>query len=290
MKPFRNILLIVPVLISFQMSGQFANTTFVTDTVSGCDSLRVRFTPIVIPASRWDTITGIRWEFGDGGVYLTGQPDPVVHVYDSTGLFTPRMILNNNTTITRSQFSIRVYEGPTANFSYSDTAEIGTFTYVFRNVGQADNTLEYHYRWFLQDSLDPVGFQPMLLYTFTEEQSYYLKLAVNTGVLTNNLVCYDTVVRVVDVKDTLDIPNVFSPNDDNINDNWIVKSNGRTTYSLRIFTRTGTLIYQVEAPIIIWDGRNQSGQEMAADTYFYIIEPVRLPTRFRRTGYIQLYR
>lgn len=288
MKLFRNILFAVSVCFTCQLNGQFANTTFVTDTVSGCDSLTVRFIPIVIPASRWDTITSIRWEFGDGMILLTSLSDPVLHAYDTTGQFTPRMILNNNTTITRSQFSIRVYKGPDAMFSYSDTAEIGTFAYVFKNVEQVDNSPEYQYQWFLQDSL--VGSRAMLLYTFPEEQSYYLKLAVNTGVLTNNLVCYDTVVRVIDVKDTLDIPNVFSPNGDDINDRWIVKSNGRTTYSLRIFARTGTLIYQAEAPIIIWDGRNQSGQEMAADTYFYIIEPVKLPTRFRRTGYIQLYR
>jgi len=50
MKPIRNILLIVLTFLSFQLNGQFANTTFVTDTVSGCDSLTVRFTPIIIPA------------------------------------------------------------------------------------------------------------------------------------------------------------------------------------------------------------------------------------------------
>ena len=288
MKPLRNILLIVLAFSSFQLNGQFANTTYVTDTVSGCDSLTVTFTPIIIPAARWDTISSVRWEFGDGTIYVTDQPELVVHHYDSPGHYTPRMILNNNTTITKSQFNIHVYNAPTAMFGYLDTAEVSTFTYVFRNVGQVDNSIDYFYQWFLPDSL--IGSQPMLLHTFPGEQSYYLGLAMSTGELTNNLVCYDTVIQLIDVKDTLEVPNVFSPNGDNVNDFWIVKSNGMTTYSVRIFARTGTQIYQAEAPVIIWDGRNQSGQEMGADTYFYIIEPVKMPTRFRRTGYLQLYR
>ncbi len=290
MKPLRKILLIVLAFLSFHVNGQFANTSFVTDTISGCDSLTVSFTPVIIPASRWDTISSVRWEFGDGTSYLTDQPGAVSHDYDSPGHYTPRMILNNNTTITKPLFNIHIYQSPTAMFVYSDTTEVGTFSYVFRNVVQIDNSLEYFYAWFFPDSLSFIGSQSMLMHTFPGEQSYYFGLAVQTGVLTNGLVCYDTVVRLIDVRDTLDIPNVFSPNGDDINDYWVVKSNGRTVYSIKIFSRTGTLIYQAEAPVIIWDGRNQSGQEMVADTYFYIIEPVKWPTKFKRTGYLQLFR
>ena len=100
----------------------------------------------------------------------------------------------------------------------------------------------------------------------------------------------DLAIAQVTVEDILDCPNVFTPNDDNLNDYWIVSSNGITVYNLQIFSRTGLLVYKAEAPLLIWDGRNLSGQELLPGTYFYIIKPAEGDGTFEKKGFVALYR
>ncbi len=78
--------------------------------------------------------------------------------------------------------------------------------------------------------------------------------------------------------------------EDGINDFFIVKSNGVTVYSIQIFSRSGVLVYKAEAPTLIWDGRNLSGQEMHPGTYYYVIRPASGSGRFEKTGFVLLYR
>jgi gliding motility-associated-like protein len=90
--------------------------------------------------------------------------------------------------------------------------------------------------------------------------------------------------------DTLDCPNVFTPNEDGKNDLFIVKSNGVTVYNLQIFSRTGILVYKAESPVLIWDGRNLSGQELLPGTYYYIIRESGGSGNFEKRGFVNLYR
>ncbi|MEM9980869.1 MAG: Ig-like domain-containing protein [Bacteroidota bacterium] len=72
------------------------------------------------------------------------------------------------------------------------------------------------------------------------------------------------------------IPEGFSPNNDGINDFFIIDgTDGRTLY-LRIFNRWGNIIYESEDYLNNWDGTSNRGLrvgEMIPDgTYFYIAE------------------
>jgi len=49
------------------------------------------------------------------------------------------------------------------------------------------------------------------------------------------------------IHDTLKIPNVFTPNNDGINDLFIVESNGIIPLEISIFSRTGTLIFKTNS-------------------------------------------
>lgn len=291
MKPFRNILTLLLSMIVFPVTGQVSIAIDDTTDTTGCDSLKVTFS--VLPLAAHDTISEIRWEFGDGQVRIKDNADTVMYHYRLPGQYTPRAVINNNTSVTAGLI-IKVYQSPDAYFSYSDTTISGTFSIVFVNVEQSDNTISYSYQWFLSKTIGDEFLNDttttgagILVYPFDSEGLYIARLVVRSPV------CSSEVSRVIEVSDTLDAPNVFSPNEDNINDQWIVRSNGKTVYSIKIFSRTGTLIYQSESPVIIWDGRNQSGQEMAPGTYYYVIEPVKpvkYSTRFKKAGFIQLFR
>ncbi|MBK9285597.1 MAG: gliding motility-associated C-terminal domain-containing protein [Sphingobacteriaceae bacterium] len=77
------------------------------------------------------------------------------------------------------------------------------------------------------------------------------------------------------------IPNIFTPNNDNSNDQWLIKfPYGYSLQNLSIFDRWGTLIYHRENlnfnkqgyALIGWDGRNTSGEEISAGVYFYVLQ------------------
>ena len=67
------------------------------------------------------------------------------------------------------------------------------------------------------------------------------------------------------------IPNVFTPNNDGINDTWQIKwLAGFTDCGVEIYNRYGQLIYQSTGYNKAWDG-TMNGKPVPAATYYYII-------------------
>ena len=69
---------------------------------------------------------------------------------------------------------------------------------------------------------------------------------------------------------TIYVPNAFTPNDDGINDKFIIKSGAIKTYNLQIFDRWGERLWQTNNPNEHWDGNYQSKQAQM-DVYVYAI-------------------
>ena len=82
--------------------------------------------------------------------------------------------------------------------------------------------------------------------------------------------------------------NVFTPNDDGINDSFTVQTNGTTIYALNIFTIDGVLVFKSVSPTILWDGRLPSGLKASAGTYYYTIESVNSSVNQEAHGYVYL--
>jgi gliding motility-associated-like protein len=88
----------------------------------------------------------------------------------------------------------------------------------------------------------------------------------------------------------LNIPNVFTPNGDQINDYFEVSTDGSTVYEFMIFTRTGTRVFHANSPRIFWDGKSNGGLDVKEGIYYYVIEQEGEQDPFRRAGFIYLYR
>ena len=71
---------------------------------------------------------------------------------------------------------------------------------------------------------------------------------------------------------TIEIPNVFTPNGDNVNDLFTIKSTGVKEIDLQIFNRWGQLLYSFNGVKASWDGINTNGGKAPDGTYFYLIE------------------
>jgi gliding motility-associated-like protein len=72
----------------------------------------------------------------------------------------------------------------------------------------------------------------------------------------------------------IEIPNVFTPNGDGINDLFRVNLSGRALegFKIQIYDRWGILMFSSNSINYKWDGRTTSGQEVKDGTYFYVVE------------------
>ena len=70
------------------------------------------------------------------------------------------------------------------------------------------------------------------------------------------------------------IPNIFTPNNDGINDIFEINFKGdfRECFKISIIDRWGIEIFFSENPQFNWDGKNKSGQKIPEGVYFYILE------------------
>ena len=90
---------------------------------------------------------------------------------------------------------------------------------------------------------------------------------------TSDLGCGTTMDEVsVKVYKSVKAPNAFSPNGDGINDTWVIS--GLETYpdaNLKVFSRSGQIVFQTRAIEKIWDG-NFNGKPLPIGIYYYIID------------------
>lgn len=98
----------------------------------------------------------------------------------------------------------------------------------------------------------------------------------------------------------LAIPNIFSPTNDSFNETFhlVFSIDGSTTavanYSIQIFNRWGTLVFESNDPQNNWDGTS-NGNDASAGVYYYVVnaeyangQSILLPEQ--RSGWFQLVR
>lgn len=104
-------------------------------------------------------------------------------------------------------------------------------------------------------------------YAYPTEGEYYVSLRV-----VDSLGCVDSVrkgpIRIVD--EFIDIPNVFTPNGDGFNDEWIAEYSGDKTFQCSITDRWGGVVFRTQNPTQRWDGRF-NGSQAPEGAYFYHI-------------------
>lgn len=82
-------------------------------------------------------------------------------------------------------------------------------------------------------------------------------------------------IRMIDLDIALDIPDAFTPNGDDANDTWKIKplkqSEELTDAIVRVYTKSGKLVFEGKGFEREWDGRS-NGELLPADTYYYTID------------------
>ncbi|WP_166641868.1 gliding motility-associated C-terminal domain-containing protein [Pedobacter duraquae] len=133
------------------------------------------------------------------------------------------------------------------------------------NIKGSTKNLNLTYKWSPQTGLsDPSIINPNV--STTHDQLYTLTA-------TSDLGCITTAEVLVQVVDSFDIPNTFSPNGDGINDVWNLQLLNTYLNSLvEVFNRNGEKVFSSIGYANPFDG-NYQGKALPVGTYYYIITP-----------------
>lgn len=254
----------------------YCQVDFTASQVKGCDTLTVKFTLLTTVNS-----PKVLWNFGNGNTSNEINPPPVF--YNKPGSYTVSVSVNDSLTRTKPRY-IQVRPSPVAHFQYADSSVSGSFIYTFSSMTQPVDTALYSYEWKIQGA-DTSYTTPYVTYEFDSTGLYRVTLYVM-----DDFGCRDTFSRLVNVSTALYVPNVFTPNEDGINDLFLIPADGLTLYRLLVFTRYGILIYKTESKYPSWDGRNSAGVKMPEGIYYYTIEVLQPQNSATRSGFVYLLR
>jgi len=73
-------------------------------------------------------------------------------------------------------------------------------------------------------------------------------------------------------QDDVRIPNIFTPDQDGINDVFSIRTNGYENLSCTIFNRYGSTVYRYFGLNGTWDGYTHAGVKVTPGTYFVFVE------------------
>jgi gliding motility-associated-like protein len=109
-------------------------------------------------------------------------------------------------------------------------------------------------------------------YTYTANGTYTVTLIASNGT------CLDTAtaIIVVDVATSIVIPNIFSPNGDGVNETFMIMCTGMKSLTCDIYNRWGQLVYTLNGPNEVWDGKLNNGNQATEGTYYFMLNAVGL--------------
>ena len=80
--------------------------------------------------------------------------------------------------------------------------------------------------------------------------------------------CSDTYDTIIAIETPLFIPNIISPNDDGLNDDFLIRGIENGNWKMRIYNRWGAIIYETENYVGNWSPKNEKINGM----YYYELE------------------
>lgn len=255
-----------------QVNGPSGTYSFTPS--SGCIPLAVAFTSTAV-----NTVKYI-WDYGDGNI---GPNAPNAnHIYTTLGTKQPFLTLEDASgcqyTIPNPA-TVNINGFPNSNFTYTPALPKKGTAITFVDASLSGTVWD----WDFDDGT--TSSSQNNIHTYNTSGKYDIKLKVSNGV------CSDSITKTITVIEDLVEPNIFSPNGDGVNETFNLGAYGIKEIKIIIFDRWGVEVYSKTAERIFWDGRNKSGAEMPAGTYYYIADATSLSGEVTKLkGFVQLAR
>jgi gliding motility-associated-like protein len=233
---------------------------------NGCAPLSIQFT------NKSRNAKSFLWDFGDGNT--SRQKDPV-HQYNKGGTF--KIVLK-----VLDSFSCNINDSAV----YELNLEEGSRVEPVYDIRPCSQTVEFKVNgsnlanpvWFFGDGDKATGYSVKHTY---KKGNWIVSLKTTNSAGR----CPDSAVFPVSVltdsSGNLDVPNVFTPNGDMVNDCYHLGgiSSSCDELDLYIYNRWGLLVFHGTAPEDCWNGRlDNTGAELPEGVYYYLF------TRKRKDG------
>ena len=255
-----------------------ATASFEVEPVTACDSAYISIN------NTSSSAIGFQWDLGNGTTTTVPEPS---QAYTEEGTYSIELIAISPSGCTDTMFMpdvVTIYRSAVAGFTAEPTREeeiqLLNATINFTN----NSTDATSYAWDFGDGTTSNVASPQ--HTYQEPGEYFVELVVD-----NELGCGDTVrygpyrINVPSIQ----VPNVFTPDGDGINDRFRIITEGIERGKLWIFDRWGREIYSGNQ--LEWDGNTAEGQPAAEGVYFFKLEATAIDgVEFTDDGNVTLVR
>lgn len=240
---------------------------FTFTPTKGCKPLPVNFFASSGNAENYS------WDFGDGTVMVNAN-DTMQHTYIQDIYATPILLLGTtlpdgkpcqlparNLTGTISVISLLTANIPTSTIQLNEGGSIPITSIVGNAYGQPS------YSWSPDVALNCNDCPSVFVSGLQKDTTYYLIVTDTAGCTATDSVR----VLYIPCDKNWKVPNIFTPNNDGVNDYFKLDVCPADEYKLLIYNRWGELIYRSNLQQDYWDGHTLSGSEAPEGTYFYLL-------------------
>jgi gliding motility-associated-like protein len=210
------------------------------------------------------------WDFGDGS---TSTISSVEHDYPTGGTYSPILTIydTQNCGIPYKMNSFSVSTELKAFFT-TNPSTANTGTEIIFDDQSSYNVPILSWLWEYKDFDNTSLFNNSDANTsFTYDLPYLYPASLT---ITDQNGCESKYVSPIRIKGDFIVPNVFTPNNDGVNDNFKFYYNLFKSYDVTILNRWDNVVYERKnvTGVYIWDGTNKDKEQCSEGVYFYVIK------------------
>ncbi|MDX1906847.1 MAG: PKD domain-containing protein [Bacteroidia bacterium] len=234
--------------------------TFLSSQTSGCEDLTVSFLQDAPNAVAYI------WDFGDGSP-ITNAANPT-HTFTEPGTYAVSLVVTGagGCEAVSLPVVIQVFAPGVAAFSATPDAETPV---VLPDAAVTFNDLSTGaVSWFWDFGDGKTAAEQHPVHTYTQPGNYTVTLTITDA---NGCVDQYQYGILTVVETNVLIPNVFTPNDDGVNDTFTIQYNGGEDFQVKILDRWGRPVFSSQSPANAWDGLTPGGSPAADGVYYYAV-------------------
>lgn len=223
-----------------------------------------------------------RWDFDDGNYYDQSGASTVTHRFEKEGIYNVTLLAYKGSEIVRYSSRLKV----TAVIAYF-AVDYSSAPYIKFN-NQSKNAQTYIWDFgdhsSLQSEISP-------RHKFDNEGIAEVKLIAQNGACADTfLLEFNTVAKAID-ENGLIIPNVFTPNNDGLNDEWGINAGETSHIKITILDRSGKRVFETTSTSKKWNGLDTFGKDCPSGDYYYIVSYTSVNNEEKtKTGLLKLIR
>jgi len=267
------------------LSGQTNYYVIVTDTVSGClDTAYYHIaatSPTALTVNAGNNVTicpGTLTTLTATGAtnYAWSPPTALSSINTAITNATPASTITYTVTGTgecstgpaKDSVTVSVLTGQTLEINAGPDQEVCGPAPFYLSASTSGGYAGNKYTWTIvsgttTDSIhNPNSITAFVIPTAENINTYQVTVIDTCGNTASDMVIVNALLEC-----KLNIPNVFTPNGDGVNDYFLISGVGLRTYSLAIFDRWGRKVYESNDVKQSWDGKNVND-----GTYYYVIK------------------